>query len=96
MRSDSGSEFEISVMPKKSIEDDLFADLTPNIPTPTSLIEKLKALQTTTNDPPIAGISSKFAMVETPEDTSAWDENDDISITSAADTVSTVCTRGNA
>ncbi|KAL6722648.1 hypothetical protein Aduo_017755 [Ancylostoma duodenale] len=91
-----GSEFEISVMPKKSIEDDLFADLTPNIPTPNSLIEKLKALQTTTNDPPIAGISSKFAMVETPEDTSAWDENDDISITSAADTVSTVCTRGNA
>ncbi|RCN46764.1 hypothetical protein ANCCAN_07206 [Ancylostoma caninum] len=85
-----GSEFEISVMPKKSIEDDLFADLTPNIPTPTSLIDKLKALQTTTNaEPPIAGISSKFAMVETPEDTSAWDENEDISITNAADSVST-------
>ncbi|EYB99591.1 hypothetical protein Y032_0121g1024 [Ancylostoma ceylanicum] len=92
-----GSEFEINVMPRKSIEDDLFADLTPNIPTPTPLIEKLKALQTTAHaEPPVAGISSKFAMVETPEDTSGWDENEDISITSAGDSVSTVCTRGNA
>ncbi|VDM75747.1 unnamed protein product [Strongylus vulgaris] len=40
-----GSEFEISVVPQKTIEDDLFADLTPNLPTPTPLIERLKALQ---------------------------------------------------
>ncbi|KHJ99883.1 hypothetical protein OESDEN_00068 [Oesophagostomum dentatum] len=45
----SGSEFEISVVPQKSAEDDLFADLAPKLPTPPSLEDQLRALQMPTN-----------------------------------------------
>ncbi|KAK5975602.1 Protein kinase domain-containing protein [Trichostrongylus colubriformis] len=80
-----GSEFEISVSTQRSLEDDLLADLTPNITT-TSLIEQLSSLQNTVNAISAAKkVPLKFAMVETAEEAEGWEENVDENLTSIED-----------
>ncbi|WKY15089.1 hypothetical protein Q1695_000533 [Nippostrongylus brasiliensis] len=85
-----GKEFEISVVKKLCLEDELLADLAPSIPKPPSLIDQLSSLQKIAI--PLDGglpkkVSSKFVMADTPEHDGGWDDTIDESIAVGEDVV---------